>query len=207
MTRRDLLKLPCAGAAFSLCAAEPDVWNEKAPEEWHAGDVYRIMNKSPWAMQVQAQPNPRARGPFFGRSRYAAGRLPAFPAYGPKVVVVWESARPVRDALKAPLPGAFAGLYAISLEGFSMMADFRRDSLNYLRPYLSLTPKGRTAVTASVVRRHPRNPLVILAGFSKNAASIRPDDKEAVFRADLGMLAVQAKFKPKEMLYHGELAV
>jgi hypothetical protein len=47
----------------------------------------------------------------------------------------------------------------------------------------------------------------LLFGFSRNSLTLTKDDKEVFFSTTLGRLVVRARFNPKEMLYHGQLAV
>jgi hypothetical protein len=48
---------------------------------------------------------------------------------------------------------------------------------------------------------------VYLFGFSKEGLSLNREEKEVVFTTHMGNLAFTAKFNPRDMLYHGELAV
>ena len=51
------------------------------------------------------------------------------------------------------------------------------------------------------------NGTVYLFGFSREALALSKDDKEVVFSTHMGKLMFTAKFNPRDMLYHGELAV
>lgn len=137
--------------------------------------------------------------------------------------VRWESAAPVLAALKAPLPEGFEGRYVIGVNGFPTVGgqfytrtaenedpDSRRSSegaFETLKGLSSLQAKGRELVQAGVVRQQVSTGSSFLFGFSKELLPLDADDKEVLFSTQLGNLVVKAKFIPKEMLYHGELAL
>src|ERR1019366_2209123 len=94
-----------------------------------------------------------------GRPRGNGGGAPRGGAVSPyEGTVRWESARPVLDAMKSPLPEAFEGRYVISVSGIPLMggrsmggedddsyASSRQeqDDLDRLKGLSSLRPKGR----------------------------------------------------------------
>jgi len=154
-TRRGVLALGGSGflAGFpaweQLSAAVVDFWNRKAPAEWSPEEIDRMLTKSPWAKEVNAQlaagagesrglPGSGRNGsgglgvPGIGniglggrgRSRGGSGREGGRGgSSGYQGTVRWESAAPVLAALKAPLPGGFEGRYVISVNGFPLMGD------------------------------------------------------------------------------------
>ena len=136
--------------------------------------------------------------------------------------VRWESAQPVLDALKAPLPDAFANHYVIAVIGFPLPASERRyrdeqgdnpprqsqdDMLDNLKQFTTLQPKGKELAQAGVVQQQTSSNSDLLFGFSKDSLTLTKDDKEVLFSTTLGRMVIRAKFDPKEMLYHGQLAV
>jgi hypothetical protein len=197
LSRRQLFVL--AGAAARMEAASTDeFWNTKPPEEWSAGDKYRLANHSPWANPVEGRhPNTSLRLP---RSQGGGVTEP-----GPKGVVTWESAQPIRDALKTPLPRVFANYYVIGVDGIPLGNSY----VGSLRRYTALrsTGKAKWTVGATAARELIRNSAVYAFGFSKAAALIGPDTGDVVFETQFGEWFIQAKFKPKDMLYHGQLAL
>ena len=148
-----------------------------------------------------------------------------------KGTVRWESAQPVLDALKAPLPDEFANHYVIAVIGFPLPSDQRRyrdeqgdyppkqsrddnpprrspdDTLDNLKQFTTLQPKGKELAQAGVVQQQTSSNSNLLFGFSKDSLTLTKDDKEVFFSTTLGRLVIRAKFNPKEMLYHGQLAV
>jgi hypothetical protein len=142
-------------------------------------------------------------------------------------VVRWESARPILEAMKAPLPEAFEGRYVISVSGIPLMtsrsldrgdrgaededaATSRRheqDDVDRLKGLSSLEARGRDPVQAGVVARQIGTGSSFLFGFSRELLTLETRDTDFMFSTQLGGLIVKAHFLPKEMLYHGELSV
>ena len=200
LSRRQLFLL--AGAAARLGASEPDFWNSKPATEWSTGDIYRLANHSPWANPVQSWVHSYFRGGVFN-----AGTFPPLPAeWGPKGVITWESAQPIRDALKTRLPRVFATSYVIGVDGIPLG---NARSADYLRQYTVLQSKGKVkwTVRAWVARELIRNSVVYAFGFPKSAAPIDPDTSEIHFQTQFGRYMIQTKFRPRDMLYHGQLAL
>jgi hypothetical protein len=130
--------------------------------------------------------------------------------------VRWESAQPIRDALKTPLPDDFEKHYVIAITGIPLLEsrhgedDDNRpsvDSLDDLAQLSSLQVKGKDYVQAGMVKRQAGTGNVFLFGFSKEMLAISKSDSEITFATKLNHVNVKARFSPKEMLYHGELAV
>ena len=159
-----------------------------------------------------------------GRGRGNGGGSPRGGAASPyEGTVRWESARPVLEAMWSPLPDAFEGHYVICVSGIPLMgsrsmvggedddsAASRRqeqDDLDRLKGLSSIQPKGRDLVQAGVVARQVGTGSSFLFGFSREMLPLGPHDTDILFTTQLGRLVVKAHFLPKEMQYHGELAV
>jgi hypothetical protein len=171
----------------------------------------------------------RRRG--MGGGRYPGGGRPAGTTY--KGTVRWESAQPILDALKNPLPDAFAKHYVIGVRDIPLIEDQSRrqdngdqDSSNSgnsgnsdrsttlskrtmddLKLSTTLQPKGREMVSADVVQQMTPGGTYFLFGFAKDRLDFGKNDREVAFATRLGRIPVKAKFDMKEMLYHGKLAV
>jgi hypothetical protein len=146
-----------------------------------------------------------------------------------KGTVRWESAQPILDALKTPLPEAFANHYVIGVRDIPLIDERRRsqdtndndsdspklstpttppkDSLDYLKTLTILQPKGREMAQAGVVQQMTPGGTYFLFGFSKEFLDFGKKDREVDFSTRLGRLVVKARFDPAEMMYHGKLAV
>lgn len=201
LSRRQLFLL--AGAAARVGASEQDFWNSKPAAEWSTSDIYQLANHSPWANPVQAW----SFSPFGGRDEPSGGiALPTTTVtLGPQGVVTWESAQPLRKALKTPLPRAFANLYVIGVDGIPSGSRFP-SSLQRVT-VLRCGGKPKWTVRASVPRELIRTSAVYAFGFPKAAAPIGPDSGDVVFETQFGPWMVRATFKPKDMLYRGQLAL
>jgi len=240
ITRRNAL-LGGAGIAAWIrldAAAVVEFWEKKPPAEWTAEEIDRLITKSPWAKEVTADyaPEGGGSGPLGGgkgrpqvslpgmggrRGNRGGGRQGGASSY--KGTVRWESAKPILEAMKAPLPEQFANHYVIGVHGVPMLggrstaqgdgdeSDTRRpsqdDAYDNLKQFTTLQPKGKELAQAGVVHREVSSGSSFLFGFSKEFVELSAGDKEIVFATRLGQLTVKAKFEAKEMLYHGELAV
>lgn len=138
-----------------------------------------------------------------------------------KGTVRWESAKPILEALKSPLPEAFAGHYVVSVSGFPMTggrgsevgpeergAETSEDALDRLKSFTYLEPTGKRSAQPGVVQHQPgAGDGTILFGFSKEFLNLAPGDKEVAFSTNLGRVSIKTKFDLKAMRYLGTLAV
>jgi hypothetical protein len=233
--------LLAAGAGFvslaPLEAFSSDFWNKKDPSEWTGAEKDQLTNKSPWAKEVNvstpAQQNrgggmgqpggypgtgyPGMGGGMGGGRRGGGGGMPG-PSY--KGIVRWESAQPVRDALKESLPEGFANHYVISVGGIPLNAGSRtrsqsqddnsqsdQDTLDRMKGVTLLQPKDKRDLQPGVVVQQPAGYGNVYFGFAKDLVTLRPEDKEVTFITQFGSAQVKTKFYLKDMLYHGDLAV
>lgn len=262
LSRRGLLALTgaCLMPWDNLYAGE--FWNKKDPSQWSGEEIDELTTKSPWAKSVAAQfaPGsnnggsgqgggyPRNRGGMGGPSIGIGGIGLGMPRRGGmgrpgggnpqqsnyKGTVRWESAKPILDALKTPLPEGFANRYVIGVRDIPLIryqqrpqrssGDSDSDSpklstpdndestltqhdLDELKFMTSLQPKGKDSAQAGVVKQMTPGGTYFLFGFSKEFLDFGKKDHEVIFSTQLGKLTVKAKFDPSEMLYHGVLAV
>jgi hypothetical protein len=147
------------------------------------------------------------------------GRSPQFQG-----VIRWESAQPILDALKSPLPKDFDGRYVISVSGFPILSRRREgddtdatvsrgaseDVLERVKAMTYLEPKGKAPAQPGLVQEAPGGTgrtATVLFGFSKETLQFTAADREVTFTTQLGNLQVKAKFDLKEMMYHKQLAL
>jgi hypothetical protein len=136
-----------------------------------------------------------------------------------KGTVRWESAKPIQEAMKTPLPDIFANHYVISVNGIPVdrrRADDEEDNdskssrddqrFEDLKQSTTLQAKGKELVQAGVVQHQVSSGSTILFGFSHDL-ELSKDDKDVVFQTRLGRYEVKARFEPKEMVYHNSLAL
>jgi hypothetical protein len=187
ISRRQALIL---GAAVTrVHASGEDFWNSKPSSRWNAGEIYQLLNHSPWA----------------NRANWWHFTPPTTPRAIVKSVVTWESAQPIRDALKTPAAPVYENYYVIGVDGLPS----GDHSADYLRQFAVLRSNGKSKWTVHAVsaRERIRTSSVYQFAFSKASAPIGPDIAEVVFEMELDPWTLQAKFKPGSMLYHGKLAV
>lgn len=158
-----------------------------------------------------------------------AGGAPA--ASAPQVQVRWESAKPMQEACirtEAPLAKQIEKLseqyYIVTATGMPLMmgggrrpgappGDGPSDSerLKGLQQRVKaatfLKRKDKPAIAADQIGMiQTKKGLMLVFAFPRTAM-IEPDDKEVAFETAMGPLKVQAKFKPKEMVYQGNLSL
>jgi len=239
LSRRSLIRLAAGAAAASLTrlyAFSSDFWNKKDPSEWTGAEIDQLTNKSPWAKEVsvtaagqgmqqgQGGGYPSGGGLGYpgmgggmGRGRNRGGM--GAPGQTYKGLVRWESAKPIVEALKTPLPDGFTNHYVISVRGIPLNAGSRQyqnqddssrsdqDALDRLKGQTFLVPKDKPNLQPGVVVQQPAGYGNVYFGFSKDLLTLRPEDKEVEFHSMFGSVQVKAKFDLKEMLYRGELAI
>jgi hypothetical protein len=262
LSRRGVLTLAgaCLAPWENLYARE--FWDKKDPSQWSGEEIDQLTTKSPWAKSVTAQYVPGSNNGGYGQGqggggyprngggmgggglgipgmgrrgggmgRPGGGGYPQSSNY--KGTVRWESAQPILDALKTPLPEAFGKHYVIGVRDIPLVEDRPRlernpddtdqdspklstpDSdpstskrtLDNLKQMTILQPKGRESAQAGVVQQMTPGGTYFLFGFSKEFLDFGKKDHEVTFSTQLGKLIVKAKFDPAEMLYHGTLAV
>ena len=212
LTRRNWIALAGAGvASWSRAYGFPakEFWETKEPAEWNADEIAKLLTKSPWAKVVSGE-RPRAERCGMGapRSRIpGTGRPPAGTVTTYQATVVWESAAPVRAALKTKLPDGFEGQYVLGVSGVPLVKADSKGALDRLRQLTTLQIKNRQPQEAAGVQVQRENGTVYLFGFAKEGLSLSGDVKEVVFTTHMGNTLFTAKFNPKDMLYHGELSV
>lgn len=226
-TRRGILHMMggvVLTGATPMFAFAADFWNRKDPQEWSGEEINQIATKSPWAKEVSASYTPPGGGSpdlSTGLGGHRSREAPGIPSQVFKGTIRWESAKPVMEALKAPLAEVFANHYVINVTGFPANELGGRkahsqdpnpsmeSTLDHLKGVSFLQVKDKGAIQPGVVQQPPsgRFGTTILFGFSKESLNLTVEDKEVVFVTEFGRLNLKVKFNLKDMMYHGELAV
>jgi hypothetical protein len=197
--------------------AASDFWNTKDPSTWTEDEIRMLTMKSPWAKATVPtvknidDPTSRDAEPGGRGGRGGGGNFRT--RSGVNVIVRWESAQPILDALHAPIPAEFEGHYVVSVtnlpgpvprpgRGGEAAPD---EALERLQVGASLAAKGKDPAGAGIARRTRIGS--ILFGFSKDSLRLTSSDREILFTLDTGPLTITAKFDGKDMTYHGKLAV
>ena len=217
MGRRSL-SLAALWVAVGISVAAADFWEDKPFRSWSGKDVEKMLTDSPWADEVAVSLPPRLRqsqgggrgggfsvaGPGGGGGGGGGGRN-RFP--GPRRVrmaVSWRSALPVKQALLG-VPAQFARIPTdeIRLESFLKPKDkepIPADDVLFQRAEdgLLLVMPGR--------EQERGVSAILLVAFSKINPLIL-EDQEVEFIAKLGDFSIKKKFKLKDMVLQGELAL
>ena len=136
------------------------------------------------------------------------------PAVSERIIVRWESAQPILDALKAALPADFEGHYVVSVTNLPITFVRRPapgaettpdDMLDRLQNGATVQIKGKEPAEAGIVRRTHIGSF--LFGFAKDYVRLSPGDRDIIFALDTEKLTLKTKFDAKEMIYHGKLAI
>jgi hypothetical protein len=198
MTRRWLLLAPL----FSLSRVwgAGDFWNRKSPKDWSDEEIHRLITQSPWAQDTRVDPKTGVYAPVPETSQ-SQGSLdkPVLGARTPRMIVCWDSARPILDALGNMIPPGLEGHYVIGVTD----SDHEVDPL---KTSSSLTAKSQHPVQASTVVRG-RDKVTVFFAFSRELLPLTARDREVLFSLDTDQIALKAKFDPKTMIYRGELAL
>ncbi len=190
-------------------------WESRPPSQWTPEEIQQLIANSPWAKQVTAQYRialeshqprkdsaPQTGGRGEGRGG-ECGLVPCGNIMPGTVAVIWESAQPIREALRPVIPPDFNGHYVLSLRGVEMEL-----SEAGLLAGSTLELKGQSPVQAGLARQRNATWLV---GFNRELLPLTPASKEVQLSVKIGpsfsSTLLRATFNPKEMVYRGALAV
>jgi hypothetical protein len=219
MTRREILMLSLAAVpAFSAS----EFWNDKKPEDWTDDEVREMLTRSPWAKEAAVSVFGGAGGNLLnrngamnrsgnmsssGRQRVTTTQTQSgdAPDLRYKAIVRWQSALPIRQALKSKSMEGVADYYVLALVGDLAMADpdadeaQRESRLDMMKQYTKLDRHGGAIPLANV---EPVKKVGTLFYFSR-AEPIK--DGQVTFTTKMGPVEVKCKFTVKEMMYRGKL--
>jgi len=149
-----------------------------------------------------------------GGSGASVGQGVGFPSFSG--VVRWQSAKPILEAVKKPLPASFHGHYVIVVANIPLIGaghgrlegDASSDeALDNLRNLTTVKPKDQEPAGPAIVQQDSEDASVLWFGFSKETITISPADREVVFATEAPPYKVKAVFNLKDMIYRGALAV
>jgi hypothetical protein len=228
MTRRRALLIGLAGGfspARSWAYWAREFWNDKKPSDWTSEEIELLLNKSPWAKEAAVSYYGGQNGPLSNtlpgtrssRSNRNASSDTSPSAPSPaawKAIVRWQSALPVREALKSQPSPDFEKFYILNMVGDVPSVGAtpdedesqRKSRFEALKLVTKLEHKG-DAILLSRVAVAPKSDMS-LAGtlfyFSRDLA-LQPKDNQAIFSTKLGPIDVKCKFALKDMVYQGNL--
>ncbi|MDE3195861.1 MAG: hypothetical protein KGN84_05935 [Acidobacteriota bacterium] len=225
ISRRILLKF--MGGSPLLAAG--GFWDKKPPTSWSEDEIMQMTTHSPWARETNLDFDvtdfvvPGSGSPYAGNNGSGIGATTERPAGVLKrapVLVRWESAKPIRDALLVPIPRDFAGRYVLSVSNVppeAMLGEKRlspgappiplQSFLENLQAAATLEAQGKEPAGAGIVRLLARSDSTYLFGFSKDLLPLTVRDKEVLFTLRTKRVSVKARFQPKDMVYKGVLAL
>jgi hypothetical protein len=202
--------------------APKEFWNEKMPSDWTDAEIHQLLNQSPWAKEGSIS-DTTSRGTLGstaagaggsgGGGRRAARSTSTTRGSTPiaglqvtwKATVRWESALPVREALRRGAPGELPEDYILNVYGEVPGVD-PDSGLEILKDNTTLEHKG-DQIKLNRIELAPGNNVTeagTLFYFSRLLA-LKLENKEAIFTTKLGPLKVKCKFTLKDMLYRGNL--
>ena len=182
-----------------------EFWTNKKAGDWTAEERERVLSHSPWAKPAAAGLDVTRGTGGFGPGAYggqvgggAPERLPEL-----RAVIRWESAVPIREGEKKPLPEEAKGFLVLSVTMTGMLTVTEGDE-ELLRG-TSLKAKGKAPVNPARLLRDEKSRTILY--LFADRASVSPDDKEWAFETSFGTLVLKAKFVAKEMQYLGKPAL
>jgi len=217
-----------AAVFFPIACAlsQTTFWNNKEPEGYSDEERTQILTSSPWAKVVHSKtPGIETVGPSGpsgqGDNSYHPPRHPsASPSsripkqnvkdplafYG-SVTIRWESAYPIRQVTRIPVPDIFQNHYVISVTGLpSSVLTQGGDNNRALLPNATLSEGKHQPKPAEFVAL-TGDKLTLLFAFPVSEPSIGATRKAIVFTMNLNGIRLMAKFEPKEMICRGLLAL
>jgi hypothetical protein len=227
------------GGLGAIPLVSADVWSKK-PSEWSDKDIQRILTRSPWAKEATVALNQAGGGmdsaPGGGRGGGMGGPPggmdgppgggmggppggmdgPGMGSGAPQLhaVVRWESALPIRLALKKE-DEPRQDQYLITVTGFPKIGGRQPDggsqpvsaqAQNRMKESARLERKGKDPIPASSAEMAETGGARIMQfTFRAGVDPILAQDKEVQFVASIGPMQIKAKFTLKEMVYEGKL--
>jgi len=212
-----------------VCAAlvAADFWEEKPFLTWSDKEVDKVITDSPWAQRLtvvnQGSPTPSIAGGVGGGGDDGGGRGGRGSRGGGgggdvtlRLTITWRSALPIKEAVVrggVGLGGVVStptqavldqkeAFYVVTIAGvparFSRETDNHKD-VNVLR-------RGKKPdIATNDVRVEQDQSNLLVCFFFPSTDAITLDDKEVELFTKLGEIEIKKKFKPKEMVFHGQL--
>jgi hypothetical protein len=220
MTRREILMLSLA-AVPALSSPGSEFWNDKKPEDWTEEEIQEMLTRSPWAKEGAVSVFGGSGGSLLNRNgamnrsgnMSSSGRQRSnttqtqsgdAPDLRYKAIVRWQSALPIREALKDKSQGN-ADFYIIALVGDLALADAeesdaqRESRVDMMKQSTKLDRHGGAIPLANL---ESVKKLGTLFYFSR-AEPIK--DGQVLFTTKLGPVEVKCRFTVKEMMFRGKL--
>lgn len=128
------------------------------------------------------------------------------------LVVRWSSAAPIRQALLRAgaqhieeRPHLLEDYYVISLSRIPAPLARLADEPEKLRALARLIPKDRPAIGAARIELRPQPGTPGIELYFPRSTGLSLDDRQITFELNGDDYEATAKFKPRDMIYHGRL--
>ena len=212
----------CLAAALCAAPEAAEFWDETPFQSWSDKQVQKVISDSPWAHEVAValppgRPTESGFGPATGRGGESTEPAGFGPSFRVRLAVSWRSALPVKQAIarsQAGLNGTLSAenqeflskpekFYVIAVAG--MPPQFGATPLRSIKDASSLKVEGKPPIPADDVT-FLRNVMVMLVAFPRTT-EFTLADREVEFVTKVGEFGVKAKFKLKDMLFHGQLSL
>lgn len=228
VSRRAALQAAVTAMLPASLAAGAPFWNRKAPQDWTSEEVLQLLSNSPWARETNLDFEaveggrielPTADAPSQPGGRVQRPEAAAGPLRRTPVIVRWESAQAVRDALLVPPARGFEGHYVLVVSNIPSSAMVRhhpgakdvipspQELLDELQGASTLETPGREPAGAGLVRKVAGSENNYRFGFSRDLLPLTGAEKEIFFVLHTARVTLKAKFEPRNMFYRGKFAV
>jgi hypothetical protein len=221
--RRHALACITLSLVVSAGVAAADFWETKPFLDWSDKEAEKILNDSPWATVI-AVPLPNT-GPVpsgdigeGGRGRGGGGD-----SFGPgprrvRITISWRSALPLKQAVVRQQVGLHGTLPPEGQAALAMDDELYVVGVQGLPPQFARGGSGN--MIESFLRREGKPPIpaqqagsqmtrggaLLMIGFPRTDP-ITLDDREVEFEMKLDQLSIKKKFKLKDLVYGGKLAL
>ena len=235
-------------ACLALRAARNDFWNRKDPASWTDEEKQFLLGQSPWARAGLVRMEDEKKQPTlgYGNKGRLGGDMPdTRPGVPPdgvrsvpigeapppppnpdpghpvefRVLVRWESAKPVRLAGGPELPELTGQFYVIRLRGLPLMPPPKTKPeegapkpnagmLQAIEQGSRLERKDKPGIPcAHLFTGSGVTATEVLLFFPRGADPIQVADKSVTLESRFAPFHLSVKFPLKDMMYKGELAL
>lgn len=222
--RRRILTCVCAWTIAIAIVNATDFWETKPFLDWSDKEVEKLLNDSPWAAII-AVPLPNT-GPVPSIESSGGGRGGGEgrgESFGPgprrvKITISWRSAIPLKQAVVRQQAGQHG---TVSPDAQAILAkedEYYVVGIQGLPPQLTMAGTGKTidaflrrdgkpAIPAQQAGvQMMRGGSLLMIGFPRTDP-ITVDDGDVELDVKLGDLHIKKKFKLKELVFAGKLAL
>jgi hypothetical protein len=204
-----------------------DFWETKDFLTWTDKEVEKIITDSPWAQKVnvviQSGPAvPTSTGPLRGEGGATddgggrGGRGGGGGVQQLRLTMTWRSSLPIKQAVVRGSVGQ-GGIvntptqavldqketfYVVTISG--VPRNYTRQTAN-LKDVTVIRRDKKPDIVVTDVRVEQDQGNLLLGFFFPRTDAITMDDKEVEVFTKLGEVEIKKKFKPKDMMFHGQL--